>query len=904
MKHGRGFRRSVRLSEHAPDVHRDVEDEISLYLELRERELMEQGLTPDEAKRKAREAFGDRGRIAAQVEGIASARLRRWRAREFLASVWQDVRLGGRGLVHSPGFAIAAVATLALGIGANAMVFGLLEAALLRGPAAVRSPETLAAVYTTCRRGDPRCASSYPDYRDYRHRTRAFADLAAYVRARLALGDAAGAEVVNGEMATGNYFTLLDVRARLGRTLVPADDHGEGARVVVLSDAFWRRRYGGNPEVVGRSVRLNDVPYTVVGVAAPAFTGLRLGNGPDLWAPLHGMPGLFPSAIDRSLFESRRARWIGGLVARLANGVSLARARADLRQVSAELFQEDSVARGPRTVTVDPLTTYILPAGNERVITSFVWVLQTVVAFTLLVACANLANLLLARGAARRRDLSVCSALGAGRSRLVRQLLTESLLLGVLGGVAGLGAAALGLHLVAGFRLPFGFDVGALGAGINGPVAVFTACVALATVVGFGTLPALQAVRGDLASALREGRGGPGRAQSRLLGGLVGVQVALCVVLLTGAGLFLRTLANRLRTDLGFQPQGVALVTLDPSMNSYAPERVARLIGETTTRIAALPGVQGASAGTRVPVRRGGAGTFVEVAGYTPAPDEEMRVEYNYVAPDYFHTLGLPLLRGREFTAADGPGARCVIVVNQDMARAWWPSGDAIGGRVTFRGRACEVVGIARDAAWSGLQAGGSPYVYAPVLQNADRVAEQTLTLIARTDPAHLATLMPLLRRTVHEFDPALAISTLGSMAGEIDTTLASQRGAALFLSGFAALALLLATVGIYGVVSYGVAQRRRDFGIRLALGARSFELVALAARGMSAPILAGVAGGLLAGIALARTVQSLMYDVAPTDPWTLAGTVGLLTLAALLATLIPARRATRADPLEIMRTE
>jgi predicted permease len=901
------FRRSFRLSKHAPDVRRDVDEELTFYLEMRERELMAEGHSPEEAKRLAREAFGDRAAIAKQVERLSEARTRRWRARELAYTIAQDARFGLRGLARSPGFALAAVLTLALGIGANAVVFGLIEAALMRRPA-VRSPETLAMVYTTCRAGDPRCSSSYPDYEDYRDRTRSFADLASSDQRSLTLGDDAGAEAIDAAFVTGNYFRLLGVSGARGRMIEPSDD-GAGAdvRVAVLSDALWRTRFGGDAGVVGRTIRLNNIPYVVIGVAPRAFTSLRLGVAPDAWVPLHGLPGLFPSAVDPSIFESRDSRWISGLVARLADGATIERARADLLDVSAQLAREDSAARGPRTVTVDALPRYVLPNGGERFVVQFVSVLQGVVALTLLLACANLANLLLARGAGRRRELGVRSAIGAGRTRIVRQLLTESMLLGLIGGLLGLAIASFGLIAIRGFQLPFGFDVAALGAHVNGRVVAFSALVAIGTVAAFGTMPALHATRGDLAAVLRESRSGGGPASNRLLGALVGVQVALCVLLLAGAGLFLRTLSNHLRADLGFRAEGLALLSVDASMNQYTQDRTLALIRDMTARISSLPGVTAASAGMEVPVRGGCCGTFIDVQGYTPAPDEEMRIEYNYVAPGFLNALGIPVVRGREFTELDVVGTQKVMVIDEEIARAWFPHRDPIGGLVRFRDTTYSVVvGVARRAAWSGVTVGeGSPYLFVPILQNPDqRRSQLTLTFVARTSPERTITLLPAMRDALRQTDPGLAISQLGTMDREVATALATQRAAAILLACFGGLALLLASIGIYGVIAYGVAQRRREFGIRLALGARNPQVFGQVARSISVPVVLGALIGLAASAILSRTVRSMMFGVEPGDPLTLGAALAILALAAAAATLIPARRAARTDPMEVMRAE
>jgi predicted permease len=898
-----GFRRRFRMSDHAPDIKRDVNDEIAFHLEMRERELIALGVPPDEARRQARAAFGDGNAIAAEVESIDDARVRRQRLGEIAQSVLQDARFTLRGLVRNPGFAAAALLTLALGIGANAMVFGLMEAILLRAPS-VQSPDALAAVYTTCRAGNPRCASSHADYLDYRERTRAFDDLAAYDRQEVAFGDTPETELVTAELVSGNYFSVLGVSAIQGRTISPDDDRPpSGLPVAVLSHDFWRTRFAEDRGVVGRTIRLNSVPYTVIGIAAPSFHGLRLGALPAVWVPIHGLPTLLPSGTDPTIFEDRGSRWIDGLVARLAEGASVDGARAELLGVSRQLAQEDSVARGPRTVTVDPLPSYVLPPGTERVIASFVWVLQGVVAVTLLLACANLANLLLARSLARRRELAVRAAIGAGRGRIVRQLLTESLVLAVLGGAIGLAVAALALSLVSSFQLPFGFDIAAVGAGINSRVVVFTGVLALITTVAFGTIPALHATRDDVANLVRGASPGRGPRAGRMLGTLVGVQVALCVTLLAGAGLFLRTLRNHLDVDLGFRPDGVAVAVIDPSLTNAGADANGALVRDLIARAAALPGVEAASVGARVPVLAQGSGFFVRVDGYTPAPDEEMRVEVAPVAPDYFRALGLPLLRGRDFADRDGPGAGRVIIVSEQTARAWWPGREPIGGTVTIRNQPHTVIAVAGNVPGRGLETVPTANAYVPLSQNVDQLP-RNLFVVSRAAPARVDGLLPLMRRAVHEVDPRISVASLLTMRRAISTTLAPQRGAAALLSVLAALALLLASVGIYGVVAYGVAQRRRDFGIRMALGARGRALVSLVARGMLIPVVVGAGVGLLTAAVAGRALRGLIFGVAPTDPLTLAGAVSVLAVAAAVATLGPARRAARTDPMEIMRAE
>ncbi|MQA91300.1 MAG: FtsX-like permease family protein [Gemmatimonas sp.] len=659
-----------------------------------------------------------------------------------------DLRYAGRALKRNPGFAAAAVLTLALGIGANAMVFGLMEATLLREPA-VRSPETLAAVYV-CDPGESRCNASYPDYLDYRERTTAFEDLAAYFGSELSVGTDTGAEVVGGELVSGNYFNLLGVSPARGRLLQPSDDDpASDVRVAVVSYEFWRGRLGGDPGAVGASVRINGVPFTVVGVVDPSFKGLRLGDSRSIWVPLLAQNdlGLFPGGFDP--ITMRGLRWIEGLVARLGSDVTMERARAEIRAVSEQLAAEYESNRDRRTVTLDPLRSYIRPNGSEPTLSTFVWILQGVVGFTLLLACANLANLLLARGSSRRRELAVRMAIGAGRTRLFHQLMTESLMLAVAGAAGGLLLASFALSAVGSFQLPFGdgFSVGSLDAAINLPVAGFTAVVALATVIAFGTLPALQGTRGDLTRDLGAGRASAGMRSGRLRRSLVGVQIAVCFILLVGAGLFLRTLRNQLATDFGFQPDGVAVMTLNPGRSGYSQAQSVRLAGEMIDALNGVPGVESASVGSSVPIRPTVAGIPVQVEGYTPAPGEEMQMRFADVGPDYFRTLQLPIERGREFTGPDSPGGLLGIVINRTMADAWWPGRNPLGGIVRFPGGGLSgteqeytVIGVVGEAAWEGLEKSTTSYAFRSLIQVQDSPFG-TLRIIVRADPADLDSL-------------------------------------------------------------------------------------------------------------------------------------------------------------------
>ena len=870
---------------------------------MRERELIAHGLSVEEARRVARDAFGDVNAVQQTCVQIDEDMLMDRSLMNWYGSLVQDVRFGARGLRRNPGFTLVAVLIVALGIGGNALIFSLVEAMLLRAPA-VRDAASLVAVWTTSRRGDAHAASSFPDYIDYRDRSTRLSDMAAYAPFSLTLGAVdSQAELVGAELVTGNFFDVLGLVPAHGRLLqspdnAPGGDHA----LVVISHAYWHTRFGGAPDLVGRTVQLNGLPYEIVGVAPEGFGGLVLGQVPELWLPLRGLPALFPTSFDASLFERRSTRWIKGLVARLRDGATVEQARTEMLAISDQLFAEDSLARGPRRVTVESVPRRLLQGGDDA-LASFLGVLQGVVALTLLLACANLANLLLARAASRRSETAVRLALGVGRARLLRQLFTESVLLAVLGGVVALAMTAFALRLVASVELPMGSaTLGTVDATLNPPVILFTLGLALLTGVLFGLLPAAAAARSDVALTLREARGGDTVRSMRLRRALVALQLALGVILLVGAGLFVRTLQNRLAVDLGFPTRGLAMISVDPTMNRYSPERADALIAQLVERASALPGVRAASAGLTVPVRAGGMATMLTVEGYLPAADEEMRVEFTMVAPGYLSTLGLPLVAGREISAADANSNARVVVIDETAAERWWLGRDPIGTIVRLSGEddpGFTVIGVARRSAWGEPDVGSEPYAF---LSMAHAPNPDLTTILARTTSSDATALLPALRDLVRQIDPGLAIVSAGTMDEEIAATFSQQRAAAWLLSAFGVLALTLAAVGIYGVMSYTVEQRRRDLGVRKALGASDRDVARLVARGMLGPSIIGLGVGLIVARLLASSLDSLVYGISIADTATYAFALVVLGGVAACATVLPARRAAATDPVEVMR--
>ncbi|GMR12613.1 MAG: ABC transporter permease [Gemmatimonadota bacterium] len=907
MSPHRGFRRDFHPGPVGRDLSKQIKDEIRFHLEMRTQELIDTGVAPGEAWRAALEAFGDPQDIVKRTRreaGLGNGTRRRGR---LMASFIGDLRYGLRMLTGNPGFSVIVILTLALGIGANTAIYSIANAALFRAPP-VREPGELAAVYTTSRRGFPRSSSSYLDYLDYRERSTYFADMAATATLSAGLGDEElGARFSTVEAVTGNYFDLLGLTPALGRLIQPEDDRLEaGVPVVVLSHAFWQDHFQADADIVGRTVRLNGSPFTVAGVGPVGFAGMSLSVRPDLWIPMRAGTSLGTGSIaDPRVWEERAYRWIGRLIARLQPGSSVEQARAEMLAISAQLAEEDPEARGPRSVTVDALPGYALPVGSEAQMTGFVWLLLGVVGLTLLLACANVANLLVARASSRAREVGVRLAIGAGRGRLMRQLLTESMVLALLGGAAGLAVAWAVLALMGGLQLPGGVSIGMLDIGLDRGMLAVTLIISLVTGVVFGLAPALHATRPDLVGALK------GEARLRGLGrglglrkSLVAIQVALCLVVLAGSGLFLRTLQRGLSADLGIGLDNVALARFPLAQLQYSPEQAMAFTDALKERASGLPGVTAAALSTRVPLQAGGAiGFFFEVDGYQPRPDEELRMDVVFVTPGYFESLGLPLNEGRVISASDDEGSPNVMVVSQTMASAYWPDGLAVGGTVRTGGEVVEVIGVVDDVTWNTLADDPTDYVFVPLAQWSSRAASSFLTLSVRTT-GDARSLLPLIRSEVGALERDLPITTLQTMEDQVARVLTTQRMGAVLLSAFGVLALILAGVGIAGVVAYSVSRQRRDIGVRIALGAADTDIFSMVVKGMGGPILIGLGGGLGLALSLARTMEGFLFQVSATDPLTfLAISAGLATVA-VLATIIPARQATRVDPLTVLKAE
>ncbi|MGD8815783.1 MAG: ABC transporter permease [Acidobacteriota bacterium] len=829
----------------------------------------------------------DRGRPSPRLPRKRSNTMDRW---------FQDLRYSLRTLLRSPAFTAVAVLTLALAIGVNTTVFSLVNALLLRPLPLVQDPSRLVVLFTGTY-GDVG-VSSYLDYRDFAERTRALSGFAAYKPRGMDFTSPAGTERIDGMMVTGNYFDVLGVRPELGRFFTAADDDEPGAETVaVLSHDLWQSAYGGAPDVVGRTIRLNGLAFDIVGVAPPGFRGTALEYRPQVFAPMMMQPHFMPSS---GMLLDRRG-WGGILtVGRLADDISLQQARDDFDAIGDWLHETYPRFTEDREYDLVSLPQGTLMPSDRQAVVQVSTLLAVVVAMVLLVACVNVASLMLSRALRRRGELAVRQALGAGRGRLLRQLLIESLVLSAIGGVAGLLVAIAGRGVLE--RLPFPF---ALDFSFDGRILAFTVALTALTGLAFGIGPALAATRVDIAGPMRGSSQRTGGRRFRLGGALVVGQVALSLILLIAAGLFARTLIALGRTDLGFEPDNVVIAAVDPSLQGYEGFEVRDFYRRLVDRVAALPGVASVSLATSLPAG-GGDSLSYDIEG-AEAPEGGQYLGVTAVGAGYFETMGIALVRGRGFTGADDADGEPVIVINERAARRLRDQlvVDPMEVRVSFSGSDgpfARIVGIAADSKNGSLREAARPMAYLPAEQQTE--AWYAMVLLARTSGADPEGVVPVVRAAVHEVDPNVPAFSVGTLAGHLSDSLSQERLVAGLVGFAAALALLLASIGLYGVLSYAVTRRTREMGIRMALGARTTSVRYLVVR--QALLLMAIGGmlGLVGSLAVGSLLSGFLYGVTAGDPLTYALVVGALVAVALAASYVPARRATRVDPLIALRSE
>ena len=905
----------------------DLEEEIRAHLEMEERENLEAGMSPEEAYYAALRRFGN-----VPLTQERSREMWQWNSMETL---WHDARYGLRMLRKSPAFAIVAVITLALGIGANSAIFNVLDAVLLR-LLPVKAPEQLVVLTDPDahgrdygQEGGDRSLLGFNEFEYLRDHNDVYSGVFAADSEAPKLevsvsnsssGLAEEPETARVQLVSGDYFSVLGVSATGGRTFTREVDRARsGSPVAVISYPFWKERFNLDPAVLGKTIRIHQTTFEVIGVAPPGFFGTTVGEEPDVWVPLMMQDAVYPG---RDLLAPIQAlgnnyAWLQ-VMARLKPGVTLQQSKAAIN-VAFKAFLVDALgSRGTEKDRHGFLNQQINPQPGSRgsssvheIFANPLKVLMGIVAFVLLIACANVANLLLARGAARQKEFAVRLAVGAGRSRLIRQLLVESLLLAVLGAAVGAVMArwvdALLLKRVVGItggpeaiQLTLATDARTLG---------FTMLVAMLTTVLFGVIPALRATSMQVSPVLKaaaSARTG-GTSHHFLSTGrfLVVAQVAISMILLVAAGLFVHSLTRLSEVSLGYNRDRLLLFRLDTAPAGYKGAAIIRLEQDLLARISTIPGVRSATLSSNGLFQGSESADPIAVEGYTPKSSEEIHSRFDHVGPGYFSTVGVPLLRGRDIGPQDSVAGSRAAVINQAFARQFFPNTDPLGKHVrdTFPGNPGEmqVVGVVGDTKLNSLREQVRPRIYAPIF---NPLWEETAVSYEIRSAGNAESLGKALRKAVQDINPALPQIEIATMSGLVDRSLGTDRLIAALSSCFGALALLLASIGLYGVMSYAVARRTNEIGIRMALGARRGNVLRMVLGYGSKLALAGVAVGIVAALGLTRFLSSLLFNVKPTDPVTFIAVAVLLGGVALLASFIPARRATKVDPMVALRYE
>jgi predicted permease len=905
----------------APTRENAIVEELAQHLDESYVELLANGVSEAEASRQLRAELHDGGLLTHGLRRVERSTnpepivLGTNRRTNMIADFWQDLRYGARMLRKTPVFTLIAVITLALGIGANTAVFTLINALLLRS-LPVTNPQELVIV-SARGQGTPGLIS-FPMYRDLRARQQVFSDILASAgesQVRLTIPNGTGTvevDNVRASQVTANYWPVLGVQPALGRFFTEDEDRipnssATSGSLAVLSYSFWERQFGRDPKVLGRTVLVNRSSCQVVGVAPRGFFGESVGSEPDLWVPLI-------SFSPAGYLENRGGQFTAE-IGRLKPGVSREQAQTAMTLLFQQLVQAERAQFPPENpnrasaiqnyfIQLEPGATGLSFARLRQTFTQPLCIVMAIVALVLLIACANVANLLLARAVARQREISVRLALGCGRFRLLRQLLTESLLLSALGAAVGMFVAWWGSQVL--LRL---VDTGPVSLRLDlSPdmrVLLFTAAVMIVTGIGFGLAPAWRAGRVDLASAMKEQvRGTGGRVKQYLGRTLVVVQVALSLLLLTGASLLIRSLYNLRQIDPGFRPEQVVLFELAHNPQNPEPAALARVARAVRERVRQIPGVEQASVSWLPLFGRSDLYAPLKIHGYTPAPDEDVSAHFNSVSPGYFETVGMTLVNGRDIEERDSENAPQAAVINEAMARRYFPGANPLGKVMEItagptKGKPIEIVGVVRDAKYNDLRAEVKPMFYISIQQ-----LPRALRTVEVRAQEPVAALSASVRNALSEVTKDIMIRRAVTLSDQVDRTLAGERLMATLCIFFGALALLLASIGLYGVLSYAVAQRTQEIGVRMALGATGQHVLWLMLRQNLTVVLIGFALGLALALACTRLLSTFLYGLSPTDPLAISLSVLLLILVALVACYLPARRATKVDPMIALRVE
>ncbi len=865
----------------------DLDEELRSHLEMAIELNLRKGMSAEDARREALRSFG----------GVEQTKenYRDQRGLPMIETTLQDLRFGLRMLRRSPGFSLLAILCLTLGIGANAAVFSWVEGILFRPYPLVSHQEQLLALTGTARGESGPTGISWPDLLDL-ERSSTLIDsfiVNKIMGTTLSVGDRA--ERMTGSIVSANYFDAIGVHPILGRGFESGEDVGRNAHpVTVISYQLWKGKYKRDPQIIGKTERLNGVIHTIVGVEPEGFYGTFVGWAMQFWVPA-SMEEIFEAGGYK--LEDRGARWIEAYV-RLKPGATQAQAQAQISAAAKRLEAEYPETNRGRGIELWPL--WQTPFNNAGTLLPTLEIMITVVVFVLLIACANVGNLLLVRSFARRHEMTVRLAIGAGRGRLLKQLFTEGVILSAIGAGAGLLVAHWCRHaLVLLFPARGGVAMHLPGE-IDWRVLALSAGVCVIATLLLGLVPAMQTGKIDLAGALKSDSagvvGGGGKAWVR--SGLVVVQVSLSFVLLVGAGLLLQSLQRIRNTSPGFSTRGVMVTAVDLVSAGYDVQRAQNFQDELLDRVKALPGVESAAFARMTPLSYGSfSSTPIAVDGYQPTPEEQPTAQYNEVGPDYFRTMGIPLVSGREFTRADDEKAALVAVVNETMAAHYWRDRNPIGERLQVKGRWMQVVGVAKDSKYQSVREAPMPFFYVSRRQNFSRGGG----LHIRT-PLSPETMATVLGREVHALDPDLALYEVITLQEQVDRSTSPQQVAVTLVGVLGGLALLLAVIGLYGVMSYAVSQSARELGLRMALGAGASNLLRLVMKRGLALTAGGVALGAAVALGLTRLLGNLLYNVSPRDPLAFGSAFLVMTIAALAACLLPAWRATRTDPVQALR--
>jgi predicted permease len=884
-------------------VETEMDDELRFHLERQAEKYVKSGMTRAEATRRARLEFGGTDQVKEECRDARGVRL--------LETLVQDIRYGLRMLAKNPGFTAVAVLTLALGIGANTAVFSLVDAIMVQ-KLPVHKPDELVQIASVNPSSTELITNgfSYTAYQDFRRNRQAFTDLFAFTSDTMNFRFGGSSERVAAEMVSGSYYSTLGVKALLGRTIQEEDDRTTGGNsVAVLSCAFWRRRFGSDPSILGKAVFLGDTAFTVVGITPPEFFGLSRGRSVDVYVPMRTVA----SQLDATVLTDPEAWWLSGIIGRLKPGYTTAQAQAELElpfrrfldaQTRVRTLWPASDGRAFFTQKVG-----LLPAA--RGLYDLRWefsdqlhILIAVVGLVLLIACANTATLLLARATARQQEMVVRLALGAGRRRLMQQLLTESLLLSLSGGSAGLlvGAWAHRALMFCLFRNPsstylaFQIDQRVLG---------FTLAVSFFTGIVFGVLPALHATQVELSPLLKAGgRAAVGAAGMKPAKALLVFQVAASLLLLVTTGLFLRTLRNLQKQNPGFSQENVLLMRIDPGPRYYTRATTLETYRKLLERLSAIPGVDSAALASNFVFGAGGWWKTVWVEGHDYSPNEDQMAGNNDVSPGFFRTVGVPLLLGREFDSRDHSGSPLVVIVNEAFVRRYFARVNPIGRHLgdngpTSRGK-YEIVGVVANSKYGSLRDHIFPTVYQCIFQTPE---DQPAVLHVRTkgNPEAFAAGVP---KEIRNLNPDFVVFDVRTLAEQVSSSLHQERVFAVLTAVFGALALLLACIGIYGVVAYSVVSRTSEIGIRVALGAKRVQILWMVLREVLALAAGGLAAGVAACFASGRIIANQLFGLKPADPETMLVASLALAMVAALSAYLPARRATKVDPMVALRYE